>query len=37
MILLAGRLLLALVMPISPTDEDEWWQQQRKIYPITCI
>jgi hypothetical protein len=37
MLQLAGSLLLALVMPNSPTDEDEWWHQQRKIYPMTVI
>jgi len=34
---LAGRLLLALVMPDSATDEDECWHQQRKIYPMAVI
>jgi len=34
---LAASLLLDLVMPDSPTDEVEWWYQQRKIYILMAV
>jgi hypothetical protein len=37
MLQLAGSLILTLIMPNFPTDEDEWWHQQRKVYPMAVI